>query len=293
MSIMKEVSMKKKIWLLTAIIMMIIISLCGCGKDNQNTDVNETGAGEVRVVSLAPSVTEILFAIGADDMIVGRTDYCNYPEAASSIESIGTYSSPNMELIIEKNPKYVIASDFIDENIKNQLEAVGTTVYVVNASSVEEIENEIIKIGDMLDLSDNAKKVVNDMKREAEQVAQVRDAATVTKTVFFDLGSFYSVGNDTFLGNVLDDIGVTNIAADSGESWPQLSVEAIVEANPDIYISSYTSADDLRNTSGLNTLDCMQESNLIILDSELADCLQRPGPRIVEAELKLARLLYE
>lgn len=285
--------MKKKLWLLTAIVMMIIISLYGCGKDNQNKDVNETGTDEVHVVSLAPSVTEILFAIGADDMIVGRTDYCNYPEVASSIESIGTYSSPNMELIIEKNPKYVIASDFIDENIKNQLEAVGTTVYVVNASSVEEIENEIIKIGDMLDLSDNAKKVVDDMKREAEQVAQVRDAATVTKTVFFDLGSFYSVGNDTFLGNVLDDIGVTNIAADSGESWPQLSVEAIVEANPDIYISSYTSADDLRNTSGLNTLDCMQESNLIILDSELADCLQRPGPRIVEAELKLARLLYE
>lgn len=169
----------------------------------------------------------------------------------------------------------------------------GTTVYVVNASNVEEIENEIIKIGDMLGLSDNAKKVVDDMKKESEQVEQLRNASTVTKSVFFDLGSFYSVGNDTFLGSVLDDIGVTNIAADSGESWPQLSVEAIVEANPDIYISSYTSADELQNTPGLNTLDCMQEPNLIILDSELADCLQRPGPRIVDAELNLAGLIYE
>ncbi len=279
--------------MLILITMIIIASLCGCGKDNHNKNENGTGTNAVHVVSLAPSVTEILFAIGADDMIVGRTDYCNYPEAASKIESVGTYSSPNMELIIEKNPKYVIASDFIDENIKSQLEAIGTTVYVVNASNVEEIENEIIKIGDMLDLSDNAKKVVDDMKKESEQVVQLRDEVTVTKTAFFDLGSFYSIGNDTFLGNVLDDIGVINIAADSGDSWPQLSVEAIVEANPDIYISSCTGADELQNTPGLNSLDCMQGSNLIILDSELADCLQRPGPRIVEAELKLARLIYE
>lgn len=285
--------MKKKLWMFTLITMIIITSLCGCGKGDQNKDASGTGTDAVHVVSLAPSVTEILFAIGADDMIVGRTDYCNYPEAASKIESVGTYSAPNMELIIEKNPKYVIASDFIDENIKSQLEAIGTTVYVVNASNVEEIENEIIKIGDMLGLSDNAKKVVDDMKKESEQVEQLRNASTDTKSVFFDLGSFYSVGNDTFLGSVLDDIGVTNIAADSGESWPQLSVEAIVEANPDIYISSYTGADELQNTPGLNTLDCMQEPNLIILDSELADCLQRPGPRIVDAELNLAGLIYE
>ena len=285
--------MKKKILMFTLIMMIIITSLCGCAKDAQNKNANGADTSAVCVVSLAPSVTEILFAIGADDMIVGRTDYCNYPEAASKIESIGTYSSPNMELIIEKNPQYVIASDFIDENIKSQLEAIGTKVYVVNASNVEEIENEIIKIGDMLGLSDNAKKVVDDMKKESEQVAQLKEAATVTKTAFFDLGSFYSVGNDTFLGSVLDDIGVNNIAAGSGDSWPQLSVEAIVEANPDIYISSYTGDDELQNTPGLNTLDCMKEPNLIVLDSELADCLQRPGPRIVEAELKLARLIYE
>lgn len=271
---------------------MIILSLCGCANNSQNKDMNLSKNDTVRVVSLAPSVTEILFAIHADDMVVGRTDYCNYPSDVSKIDSVGTYATPNMELIIEKNPKYVLASDTIDENIKKQLETIGITVYVVKANNVEEIENEIQKIGDMLGLSDNAKKVVEDMKKKSEEVAKIKADNVNAITVFCDLGDFYSVGNDTFLGGVLNDIGVLNIAANSGELWPQLSVERIVEANPDIYISLYTTADGLRGIEGLNTLSCLKEPNLLVVDSELADRLQRPGPRIVDAELELVGLIY-
>lgn len=282
--------MKRRVCVLAVIVLSMIVSLCACANGDQQQKPNKVESDTVRVVSLAPSVTEILFAIGADDMIVGRTDYCDYPESALQIDSVGTFSSPNMELIIEKMPQFVISSDFVDENIKSQLEAIGATVYVVTASNVNEIENEIIKIGEMLGLSDNAQKVVDGMKATAEQVSGMKKSDA--KTVFYDLGSFYSVGGDSFLGNVLNDIGVINIAADSGDEWPHLSVETIVEANPEIYISSYTNAAELKEIAGLNTLACLQEPNLIILDEALAECIQRPGPRIVEAELKLAGLIY-
>lgn len=287
--------MKKRRFAAAVVGVSILVSLCGCNKGSQKPEVQKPEvqkqeSDSIRVVSLAPSITETLFAIGADDMIVGRTDYCDYPEAALQIDSIGTFSSPNMELIIEKMPQYVISSDFIDENIKSQLEAIGTTVYVVKASNVAEIEDSIQKIGDMLGLSQNAQAVVAGMKETSEQIAELKEPET--KSVFFDLGSFYSVGDDTFLGNVLKDIGVSNVAGNSGEEWPQLSVETIIEANPDIYISSYTTAEELRGVAGLNTLACLQEPNLIVLDGALAESLQRPGPRIVDAELELAGLIY-
>lgn len=307
--------MKKKV--LSSILAMGLALSCfaGCGAKNdapaaeskqeaaEETAKSETekedkaepeakADGDLTVVSLAPSVTEILFAIGAGDEVVGRTDYCNFPAEAASVESIGTYSAPNMELIVSKSPDLVIASDFIDENIQKQLEDCGAEVYVVHASDVNEIENEILTIGEKTGHKDGAETVVEGMKATSKEIEDKAAGIEKEKSVFFDLGSYYTAGPGSFLNNVLTDIHVINIAADTGEAWPQLSVENIVSANPDVYISTFTPADELRAVSGFASLECMKDENLKVLDADLADRVQRAGPRIVDAEKELMELIY-
>lgn len=247
-----------------------------------------------RVVSLSPSATEILFAIGAGDKVVGRTDYCSYPEEAAQVESIGTYMDPNTELIIAREPDVVFVSDYIDEAIKTQLEAVGAGVIVFSANSVEAAEADILLAGKVLNLEDNAQAVVAGMEAEVKEVEEITAGAKAKKSVFVDIGAFYSAGPGSLLDDELNKLGAVNIAADSGETWPQLSVETIIEKNPEVYISLYTSADELKATSGLNELDCIKNDNIIYFDglSKEADMIQRPGPRVVQGIRLLAESIY-
>lgn len=247
-----------------------------------------------RIVSLSPANTEILFAIGAGDRVKGRTDYCSYPEEASKVESIGTYASPNTELIISMEPDVVFASDYVDETIKNQLEAAGTRVVVFSANRVEEIEAVIEMAGQILNLQANARKLTDQMEADLKEVQDSIKGKAGQKSIFVDIGDFYSAGPGSLLDDELNKLGVTNIAAGSGETWPQLSVETIIEKNPDLYLSLYTTPEDLKKVSGLNELDCIKKDRIIFFDglSTEADIIQRPGPRITEGIRLLADKIY-
>lgn len=247
-----------------------------------------------RVVSLSPSATEILFAIGGGDRVVGRTDYCSYPEEASSVESIGTYTDPNTELIISREPDVVFVSDYLDDAVKNQLEAVGIQVIFFSANSVEASEADILLAGQVMNLSKEAQEVVDGMEKDLAKIQEITAGAKEKKSVFIDIGAFYSAGSGSLLDDELNKLGAVNIAADSGETWPQLSVETIIEKNPDLYISLYTSLDDLKATSGLNELDCIKNDQIVFYDglSKEADMIQRPGPRVVEGIRLLAQDIY-
>lgn len=245
------------------------------------------------VVSLSPSCTEILFAVGAGDCVVGRTDFCTYPEEVAEIDSIGSYVSPNTELILSLSPDVVFASDYVDDAVRSQLENAGISVIVLSANSLEAVEADILLVGQVMEMNDGAEAVV--AKMEEELTALTDSLTDVTeKTAFVDLGSFYSAGPGSLLDDVLNHIGVTNIAADTGETWPQLSVESIIEKNPDVYISLFPTVDEIKATDGLSDLDCIQNDQIIYIDgySVEGDMIQRPGPRLVEGMQALAELVY-
>lgn len=247
-----------------------------------------------RVISLAPANTEILFALGAGDRIKGRTDYCSYPEEASEVESIGTYSEPNTELIISMEPDVVFATDYIDDSIREQIESTGAKVVVYTSKNVYVVLDLIIQMGLILNLNENAAELVDSMNTELEEIEQIVASNQEEKSVFVDLGSFYSVGPGALLYDMLDRIGVTNITADTETAYPQLSVESIIEKNPDIYISLYSSPDELKQTAGLDELDCIKNNNIIFFEalSQEADTIQRPSPRVVEGIRLLAEKIY-
>ena len=147
-----------------------------------------------RVISLAPANTEILFALGAGDRVKGRTDYCSYPEEASEIESIGTYSEPNTELIISMEPDVVFATDYIDDSIREQIESTGAKVVVYTSRNVYVVLDLIIQMGLILNLNENAAELVDSMNTELQEIEQIVASNQEEKSVFVDLGSFYSVG---------------------------------------------------------------------------------------------------
>lgn len=247
-----------------------------------------------RVVSLSPANTETLFALGAGERVVGRTDYCNYPEEAADVPSIGTYTSPNTELIISMTPDVVFASDYIDDAIRSQVENAGATVIVFSANDIESVEQDILLAGQILNLNEEAQKITTGMEEEMAKLQEILSANTEEKSAFIDLGDYYSAGEGSLLGNMLDDIGVRNVAEDTGETWPQLSVEKIIESNPDVYISLYTTPEDLKAISGLSELDCIKNDQIIYYDglSPEADMIQRAGPRLAEGTRLLAEQIY-
>lgn len=247
------------------------------------------------IVSLAPVDTEILFALGAGDSVTGRTDYCNYPEEAADVDSIGTYMEPNMELILSKSPDLVVASGFIDDNIRQQLEENGTAIFITNASDLESTEKNIETLGKLIGHDAEAEEVVKNMEDEWTDLSAELENVKEEKSAFIDIGSLYSAGPSSLLDNSMQMIKVENVAADADSAWPQLSAEAVVEANPDVYISLYSTLEDVQQTAGLSDLACLNEDGGFIYtdgSSVEGDMIQRPGPRYVEGLKVLAELVY-
>ncbi len=262
--------------------------------DDMGNEVTLDAAPE-SIVSLAPVNTEILYAIGAGDIVTGRTDYCNYPKEVEDVDSIGTYTEPNMELILSKSPDLVLASGYIDDSIRQQLEENGAAVFITNANSMETAIYDIETIGKLIGYETEAAEVTENMQKEWEALSEQLEDVSETKSAFVDIGSLYSAGPDSLLDNSLKMIKVTNIAADADNAWPQLSAETVVEADPDVYISLFSPLEDVLQTAGLSELACLNsDDGFIFIDgsSETGDIVQRSGPRYVEGLKILAELIY-
>lgn len=318
---------KTKTFLMTALLILSIAAVTGCGSDKQEkeTETQQTTAEETkensaddttaypltitdglgdevtieeepaRVISLSPANTEILFALGAGDRVKGRTDYCSYPEEAADVESIGTYTSPNTELIISMEPDVVFASDYIEDSIREQVEAAGAKVVVYSPQNVDAVMETILQVGLIMNLDENAKELVDGMDKELKEIEDAVASRDEALSVFVDIGSFYSAGPGSLLWDMLDILGVDNIATDTEEAYPQLSVETIIEKDPDVYISLYPTADELKEVAGLSDLDCIKNDRIIFFEalSPEADMIQRPGPRVVDGIKLLSEQLYK
>ncbi|MEM4788442.1 MAG: ABC transporter substrate-binding protein [Ignisphaera sp.] len=265
-----------------------------------------------RVISLAPSITEILFALGLGDKVVGVTSYCNYPpEVPKLVEegkltTIGGYWNPDIEKIIALKPDLVIGSSGTRSHVelKDKLEGLGIkTVYIrgSGASSVEEVLSDIATIAKIFGVEDKANELVNNISSEISYVVNKLMEANVTKLkVFVLLGpptwGLYSVGGDTFLGWVLFTAGGNNIAS-KYSGWPLLDFEYVVSHDPDVIIATSMglNPEDVVKEIG-NTLlketKAFKEGRVYVVSQEAEDILVRPGPRIGKAVRLMAQILY-
>ena len=141
-----------------------------------------------RIVSMSPANTETLFALGAGEQLVGRTDYCSYPQEAAEVPSVGSYSSPNTELIISMDADVIFASDYMDAAIRSQVENAGAKVIIFAANDLESVEADILLAGRVLNRNEEAKEITDGMEAEMAELEEILSANTVEKSAFVDLG---------------------------------------------------------------------------------------------------------
>ena len=252
--------------------------------DQENRTIELTKTPE-RIVSFAPSITEIVFALKKGDLLKGVTVFSNYPKEASKIERIGSYINLNIEKILMLKPDLCIAVK--DGNPKKQvmaLEKLGIKIYVSSSFSVSSIKNTIYELGNILDAKKRAKELVDTIDKKIDEISSKVTKVKVKPKVFFQLGTkpMVSVGKNTYINELIEIAGGDNIAKNLS-GYPVLSTEKVIEANPDIIIILTMSTSSNNNTTFWNNFDtikAVKNRNIVFIDS---DVFVKPSVRIVEA----------
>lgn len=249
-----------------------------------------------RIVSLAPSVTETIYALGLQDHLAGDTDYCVYPPDARNKPKVGGSINPNIESIAALHPDVVVVTKTLNrlETVR-ALEGLHIPVYAMNAQTVEEIISSTRRLAHALGYSESAAAVTKDMQRRLSELSQ-RLAGTTPKTVLFVVWQqpLISIGRNTFIADALKHAGAESIV-DSTQNWPQMSLEEVVKLQPEFLVSAASHTGEgavdteaLAKLPGWRSLVAVQKHKFILVD----EAIDRPGPSIANAIEEIARKLH-
>ncbi len=251
-----------------------------------------------RIVSLAPSVTEILFAIGAGPQMVGRTKYDNYPAEAAKLPDIGGYTvkTISVEAIVNLKPDLVIAGTKSQKDVVDALSKVGIPVYTVAPATITEIEDGIMVIGEITGNANGAQTVVADMKTRIAAVTAKTDTIPAEKQtrVFYEAFAepLTTTSDSTFIGELLKFAGAKNIFGNLDAQYPQVSVEQIVAQDPQAILAPSSAAltvEKIRAQPGWEKITAVKNGAVYTVDG---DMVSRAGPRVVNALESIAQQLY-
>ena len=260
-----------------------------------------SGSDGLRIISLAPNVTEIIYALGAGDQLVGRTDYCNYPEEALAVTSVGTLWDPNLEAILALNADVAIASSIVDPSFIESLQKAGITAYqFYEEESLEGtfalILNVAITIGREdkgLEIVDSLKNRINAVKDKTSGIPEDQRKSAVYIISYGDWGDYAATG-ETYLNDVIEAAGGINAAKD-GDYW-SISKELLLSQDPDVVLLgaySYTDpAYEIATFSSLEPYSQLTASKTGKVFTINGDAAERQGIRTADTVEEIAAILY-
>lgn len=281
-------SLKKSILFL--IILCAGANLCfAAGKKTKKASPKS----DIRIVSLGPSATEVIFAIGAQDLLVARTDLCDYPPEAKNIPSVGGFAGNTLSLesIISYEPTLVYLFAEMHEGFVKPLQDLGIQVYRSNATSIEAVKNEVLDIGKLTGHEKQAQKVVKEMDEKLNRTKKMYeakiDADAKLPTVYWEVwhSPMMSCGKNSFMGDIISKAGGKNIFADEEQAYPIINEEAVLLANPDFI---FYSGDGM---GGGKPSDIFKPKGGIYYMGD-DDSFVRSTPRCADAVEKLAAILW-
>lgn len=257
-----------------------------------------------RVVSLAPDLTENIFAVGAGDRLVGVTTFCNYPEEARSIAKIGDTINPNMESIVALKPDVVFVSTASQiEAFMKTLEANGIAVYVTNPKSLDDVLGNLKKLGVLFGTDEIAQRLNDELVKRRTQLSigvgtymvevanqEDYDRRVEVKKVFVQISRepLFTIGNSSYLNQVLEEAGGRSATANIETAFPKISKETASILNPDAIILS-ESEDNKEPNEVFKNSPAIKNGRVYKVN---ADLLSRPGPRLVDALEQIAKDLH-
>lgn len=241
-------------------------------------------------VSLAPNLTEITFAVGAGERLVGVTSFCDYPEDAKKIRRVGDTLTPNIENIIALKPQIVLVSTASQmENFTATLDRQGIAYFVTNPNSLDDIYKSIYQIGEIFRREERAYQLVDELKRRVADIeARTVSAADVKVFVQIDKNSLYTVGRDSFITDLINRAGGESLTKDITTAYPKISKETALALNPEQIILS--ESDNNREPNEVFAASQAVKNGRVFHIE--ADLLSRPGPRVVDGLERLARTLH-
>ncbi len=251
------------------------------------------------IVSLSPSITEILFAIGAGEQVVGREDAATYPEAALDVPSVGAlWGELPTEAILAMEPDLVVGAEIISTEQVQTLKDLGLTVYwQSNPESFEDLYQKILDIAEVTGHVDEANALVEDLKARVAAVKETVAKAEQKPLVFYQLDSTdpanpWTVGGGTFIDFILTTAGGVNVTADMN-AYTQIGTEGLIEKNPDIILMADAlygiTAESVSERPGWDVINAVINGKIYPIDPNM---MSVPGPRLVDALEETARLLH-
>lgn len=247
-----------------------------------------------RIVSLAPSVTETLFALGFGNRLVGVTTYCDYPAEAQKLPKIGGFMSPGLEVILAKRPDLVIGVSSATDPVKvREMERLGLKVTLISLASVSDILSSIKSIARLLGNPEVGERLAQKITRQFDQVKKrVAPAPRRPTLLAVGLRPLVAVGGKNFIDELITLAGGENIAGNAAQPWLNLPDEYVVAKAPQVIIEAGMGSErseSVKHWADLKSIPAVKERRVYAYPS---DKILRPGPRIGEGLEEIARLVH-
>lgn len=289
--------MQKRYLLAVVLFFIAIASIFSSGNVESSYSVSND---YTRIVSLGPNITETIYALNKGDYLVGRTDYCDYPEEALSVQSVGDLYNPSLETIVSLNPDIVICSSIISQETIKMLENAGLKVVTINPhESLEGTYDLIMEVGKIVGDEAKAEELCISIKNRISVISEKVDSSIQTKkTVYYcvsygEWGDFTATG-DTYISDILEAAGGVNIAK-NGKYW-MYDKESLFLADPNLIILpvySYSNPENdilyLTSVEPYSNLSACKQGGIKLIEGNIMD---RQGPRVAEAVEEVFNILY-
>lgn len=259
-------------------------------KDDAGRDVTIASKPE-RIVSLAPANTEIVYALGLIDDLVGVTTYDDYPAEVKKIAKMGDFTTPNLEAIGAARPDVVLVTTGVQADVITKLENLGAKVVAVDPQTLEAVYGSIALVGKVCGANERAAQSVEAMRADVATIRQkVGGEPKVTAFLEIAQNPLYTAGTGTLLSDLLEQAGGTNVVTQPG--YVGYSLEQLLKDDPQVYLATKGSMSDpsgLAKRAGYEKLSAVKTGRVAVLEDNL---VSRPGPRVVQGVEQIARALH-
>lgn len=253
-----------------------------------------------RIVSLAPSNTELLYALGLGPRMVGVTEYCNYPPAADTLPKVAGYSVLNLEMVVAAEPDLVVAARGNDIEGVQSLRALGVPVLALDIQSVDQLFAAVGKLGRLTGNEKEAAALADQLRTRIDVVQERLEGASTRPRVMWGSMSepIYTAGAATLIDDIFGLAGGENLGRQAMGAWPQISLETVVAWQPEVIITTYhpsgagsleVQIESVRHLDGWKALPAVRTGRVHYVE---ADHLNRPGPRMIDALEELVELFH-
>jgi len=285
----KQIFARGTNWSLAALLSLVLL-LTACSPSGQTPVINYVfddlgrlvtiNGTPQRIISLAPSNTEILFALGLGDKVVGVTDQDDYPPEALNKTKVEGYATPNIEKIVALNPDLILVAHGTPMDVIINLAGLGLTVYGIKTTDLDDLLNDIRRVGEITDKEVEAQALTSAMESRIQAVTNQTGELEQRPRVFYMLWNdpLWTAGSGTFIDELIEKAGGVNICQNI-TGYTTISIEDVLARDPEIIITSELSYDWALNATELASTNASQSGRIYTCDDNL---VQRPGPRLVE-----------